>query len=1035
MRRLLLGILLGLLGCAVFAPASQAAFGIEEFALTFENADGTPALQAGSHPFAVTSNVRFHAAPTTIFDEESQNPAEELPEGATKDLDVELPAGLVGDPTAAPRCSGADFIDINEETKEPACSNSSAVGVIVIKTVSAADELAYISAPVYNIAPPEGAVEKLGFAPYGVPIALELDVNMSSPYNVIAKFTDTSQFLPVYGAKLIIWGNPGDPVHDTMRGHCVNASEFTETEELAIWAKYGDLPNGEPAVCHSGVAEQSFVTVPRVCEPLSASFFATSWQDFPAVSGGVAVPTLNGCEHLGFGPTTSAEPTTKAASSPSGLNFSLDVHDEGLTSPTGLAQSDIKRAEVTLPEGMTVNPSAGNGLGACSNADLARETLAAAPGEGCPQSSKLGTVEVETPLLEETLDGSIFVAKPYENEFGTLLAAYMVIKSPKLGVLVKQPLKIVPNPVTGQLTTVAYNIPQLPFSHFRLKFRGGEGAPLITPQCGTHGLSAVLTPWDGGPAVTSTSTFEISSGPGGGPCAAPGAAFGPQIQAGTLNNSAGGFSPFYLQLTRSDSDQEFTNFSTTLPLGLAGVLTGIPFCPEANIAQARTKSGLQEQASPSCPAASLLGHTEVGAGVGSQLTYVPGKLYLAGPYQGDPFSLVSVTPVVVGPFDLGAVVLRFGLHIDPRTAQVSIDPSASEPIPHILQGIVTHIRDIRVTVDRPNFTFNPTSCTPSSIAATVIGAGANFASPADDQSATATSRFQAADCQALKFKPSFKVSTSGKTSKAGGASLSVKLAFPPGSLGTEANIAKVKVDLPKQLPSRLTTLQKACLAATFEANPAECPAASIIGHAKAITPILPVPIEGPAYFVSHGGEAFPSLVMVLQGYGVTIDLTATTFISKAGITSSTFKAVPDQPVSSFELTLPEGKYSALAANGNLCSSKLAMPTAFTAQNGAEIHESTPIAVEGCSTSLSFTHEIEKRTVTLRVSAPAAGRITASGKGLVAKSETAKGRESLTITLKQKHAGKLKTRVKVAFTPSAGKDRKKQAKSAKLTFKK
>jgi len=298
-----------------------------------------------------------------------------------------------------------------------------------------------------------------------------------------------------------------------------------------------------------------------------------------------------------------------------------------------------------------------------------------------------------------------------------------------------------------------------------------------------------------------------------------------------------------------------------------------------------------------------------------------------------------VTSAKVGPFDLGTVVLRFALRIDPYTARVSVDPTASEPIPTIIQGIVTHVRDIRVYIDRNNFTLNPTSCNPLAISSTLtsnLGAGATITSP-----------FQAASCASLKFAPKFTVSTSGKTSRARGASLSVKLTYPQGPAGTYANIAKVKVDLPKQLPSRLTTLQKACTAAQFNANPAGCPPASLIGHAKATTPLIPVPLEGPAYFVSHGGEAFPSLIMVLQGYGVTIDLVGSTFISKAGITSSAFKTVPDQPVGSFELTLPEGKYSALAANGNLCKTKLAMPTAFVAQNGAEIHTTTPIKTTGC----------------------------------------------------------------------------------------
>ena len=359
---------------------------------------------------------------------------------------------------------------------------------------------------------------------------------------------------------------------------------------------------------------------------------------------------------------------------------------------------------------------------------------------------------------------------------------------------------------------------------------------------------------------------------------------------------------------------------------------------------------MAEEASPSCPQTSLLGHSQVGTGVGSVLAYTPGKVYLAGPYNGDPFSLLSVTSAVVGPFDLGTVVIRFGLRLDPHTVQVSVDPSASEPIPHIIDGIVTHVRDIRVSIDRQGFTLNPTSCNPMSISSTLTS---SFA-----QSATISSPFQAASCASLKFAPKFSVSTAGKTSKANGASLQVKLTYPNNSLGTYANLAKAKVSLPKQLPSRLTTLQKACTAAVFDANPSNCPAASRVGKAKVLTPAIPEALEGPAYFVSHGGEAFPDLTIVLKGYGVTVDLVGSTSI-KNGVTTSTFKATPDVPFSSFELSLPQGPNSALAANANLCKSKLAMPSEFTAQNGAVLTQSTPIKVTGCKASLTNKQKLAK----------------------------------------------------------------------------
>ncbi|HEX4436000.1 MAG TPA: hypothetical protein VH061_04320 [Solirubrobacteraceae bacterium] len=954
MKRLTLLFTLALLCSVFFAPPAHAAYGLEDFSLSFAGSDGSPLAQAGAHPFAVESDVRFHTIP------DASVKFGELPDGATRNLDVQLPAGLVGDPTAVPRCSSAGFLEVDANTKKPNCPDSSAVGVIVLKVEDNSEELQFLDAPVYNLAPDAGAVEKLGFNADGVPVAFELVVSAAPPYNVVAKFTNTPQPLAIFKAKLILWGDPASSVHDQERGQCIEP-DWVPTEAVASYQSIfaaGTIPeNPFPNGCKSDVAEAPFITLPATCEPLSASYLSEAWQEFPVVSGPVSVPSLSGCGRLGFGPSVEAAPTTSAASSSSGLDFSLNVHDEGLTSPGGLAQSDIRRAEVTLPEGMTVNPSAANGLGACKNTDLANESLTGAPGSGCPESSKLGTVEVETPLLEETLDGSIFVAQPYENQSGTLLAAYVVIKSPKLGILIKQPLKIVPNPVTGQLTTIADEIPQLPFSHFRLKFKGGEHAPLTTPpDCGSHAVSAVLTPWDGGAPVTSTSTFEVTMGPGGASCAAPGSAFGPQITAGTTNNTAGSFSSFYMQLTRSDTDQEFTNFSTVLPFGLSGDLTGIPYCPEAAIAAARAKSGIQEQGSPSCPAASQLGHTEAGAGVGSSLTYVPGKLYLAGPYQGDPFSLVSITPAVVGPFDLGNIVLRFGLHVDPHTAQASIDPTASEPIPHILNGIVTHIRDIRVSVDRPNFTFNPTSCEHMGVSATLSGLqGAN---------ATIASPFQAAGCANLKFAPTVSVATKAKASRNNGQSLSFKIAYPKGAMGSQAWFKMAKFTIPKQLPARLTTIQKACPAVTFETKRASCPAQSIIGHAVVHTEILPVPLEGNVYFVSHGGEAFPDAVMDLNGDGVHIELDGKTLIRK-GVTSATFSNTPDVPFESIEVTLPAGRYSEFGANLpheklDYCGQKLVMPTQLKAQNGLEINQNTPITVTGCPKSSQKKPKAKKR---------------------------------------------------------------------------
>ena len=917
---------------AVVVPAgAQADFGLHGLDVTFTGADGSVESQAGSHPFAFTTTFGVNTAIVG---------GNEIPEGELRDVNVMLPAGIVGDPTAVPRCSETSFLKfriVNGESGGSSCPDASAVGVIKLGYGFTGPFVE--TTPVYSLVPAPGVVAKLGFFVTGeFPVTVDISLNPDPPHNLIAKATSITQGAFLYGSELTVWGDPASPAHDAQRGDC------------AI----------EGGTCPVNIPEVSFLRLPTSCTgPLSTVFQADSWQHPGAwfeesilTHDGSDPPSplgMTGCAKLGFSPTIAAQPTSQAAQSPTGLDFSLNVADEGLTSPTGLADSDIKKTVVTLPEGMTANPSLAEGLNVCSEEDLKHETVNSLPGEGCPNESKIGTVEVESPLIDEPLKGSLFIAKPYANPFNSLLAIYFVIKNPTLGIIIKQPAKVVPDPQTGQLVTTVENIPQLPFSHFTLHFREGARSPLVTPPaCGTYNTKAVLTPWSGGEPITTTSAFQIISGTNAGPCPAGGVPpFAPQAVAGTLNNNAGNYSQFDLRITRKDGEQELTRFSTIMPPGLTGNLNGISFCPDSAIETARHKTGAQENTEPSCPGASQIGHTLVGAGVGGVLAWAPGKVYLAGPYNGAPLSIVSVTSATVGPFDLGTVVIRFALRINPSTAQVEIDSAGSDPIPHIIQGIVVNVREIHAYIDRNKFILNPTNCNPLSIQNTINGAGANLTTPADDVPVTLNSPFQAADCSNLAFKPSFNVSTSGKTSKANGASLTVKLAYPTAPQGTQANIRSVKVELPKQLPSRLTTLQKACTAAQFNANPAGCPAASVIGHARAITPILPVPLEGPAYFVSNGGEAFPNLIMVLQGYGITIDLVGSTFISKTGITSSTFKTVPDQRVSSFELVLPQGPYSALTANGNLCASKLSMPTEFVGQNGSLLNQNTKVSVTGC----------------------------------------------------------------------------------------
>jgi hypothetical protein len=589
-----------------------------------------------------------------------------------------------------------------------------------------------------------------------------------------------------------------------------------------------------------------------------------------------------------------------------------------------LAAPELQNASVTLPLGLSISPSAADGLQGCSDAQIA---LSSPEAGSCPLASQLGTVKITTPLLSEPVEGQLFLGTPHCDPCSNADASdgnmfRIFLQAQGAGVVIKKQGTIHVNTSTGQLTTTFEDNPQLPFNDLQLVFKGGLRAGLATPQgCGTFTTTSDLTPWSSPitPDATPSSPFSIDWDGNGAAC--PAAPLTPGFNAGTSNPNAGQFSPFTLTFSREDREQDLSGIQVHMPPGLLGMLSSVALCgePQADLG--------------TCAPQSRIGSMTVAAGPGSHPFYEQGSIYLTGPYKGAPFGLSIVVPTVAGPFNLGNVVVRSQINVNAQSAALTV---TSDPLPQILDGIPLRLRTANVTIERPGFIFNPTSCAQQQVTATISGA--------QGAQAPVSAPFAVSGCAGLHFGPKFTVAASGKTSRADGASLDAKIVYPAGA---QSNIAKVKVELPKQLPSRLTTLQKACLAATFEANPAACPAASVIGIAKAITPVLPVPLTGPAYFVSHGGEAFPSLIIVLQGYGVRVDLTAATFISKKGITSSTFNTIPDVPVNSFELYLPEGKHSALGANGNLCTSSPLMPTSFIAQDGAQFKQDTKITVTGC----------------------------------------------------------------------------------------
>jgi hypothetical protein len=879
-------------GMLVCTPVAMAEFGVQSFSVSALNQDGTPDVQAGSHPYEFVTSFMVNPP--------QQEAGHLIADGNLKDLEVELPPGFAGNPNATPKCEYVLF-------SERKCPDETVVGIAHLSLASGGTKLFEPSAPVYNMEPSPGHPAEFAFQVVNiVTVFIDVSVRTGGDYGLTVTTRNIPQTVSTIAAKVTLWGVPAAASHNELRGKCL--SQRGES-------------NGS---CPVSVPTLPLLMNPTSCGiPRSAGIRVDSWQEpgrFKSLT--TSMPELEGCEKLDFSPTIGVTPDGTQGSTPTGLNVGLHVPQESVLNPAGLAEADVKNTKVTLPAGIQLSPSAADGLEACSPEQI---NLHSSEPPTCPIASKVGNVEIVTPLLTEPLVGSVYLASQDNNPFGSLIALYIVAEDKAAGVLVKIAGQTIPDSLTGQLTTTFDETPPLPFSDLKLSFFGTARAPLTTPAaCGTYATETSMEPWSGEPAVHPTSSFQITSGPGGSPCMNP-PPFSPGFVAGSTNLQAGAFSPFTLTMTRPDADQTLGRIEMRMPPGLLGTLAHVKLCEEPQAAQG------------TCGPESLIGHTIVSAGLGNDpYTVTGGKVYITTGYKGAAYGLSIVNPAKAGPFDLGIVVVRAAINVDPHTAALHI---VSDPLPTILDGIPLQIQHVNVSVDRELFTFNPTDCNAMHIVSTLTSS----------QGVTSQTSvpFQVTNCATLAFKPKFQVSTSGKTNRANGASLHVKLTYPASPF--DANISKVKVDLPKQLPSRLTTLQKACPAATFEANPAACPPASIVGHATASTPVLPVGLEGPAYFVSHGGEEFPNLIVVLQGYGTTVDLVGSTFInSKTNITSSTFKTVPDVPVGTFELTLPQGKYSALAANGNLCTKKLAMPTSFVGQNGAEIHQSTPISVTGCA---------------------------------------------------------------------------------------
>jgi len=938
---------LALLALALASPAA-AQFGWKDLDVTFQDAKGNPQTQAGSHPFEMktTLGVNTLVVPGGAIDPKTNKPVDgEVPDGELRDLTVAQIPGFIGDQTAIAQCTAAEFAKRTEGYA--ACPDDSAVGIAAIKgefSVFPAGEEVFLHLPIYNLVPPPGVAAQFGFVAANVPVTFDVVLSESFPYNLVVKLRNIPQALLFYSSTVTLWGTPANEAHDSLRGTCVGSPVEPTPEPISKGS------------CPSDATERPLLTLPRSCQgPLETTFEALSWKDQSAFGTATthddtdAPLGMTGCGLLGFSPQIKAAPTVSQAESPAGIDVSLEVSDPGLRAPEGKAQSDIKKVVMTLPKGVTANPSAAEGQGVCTKAQYEAASLAS---PGCPESAKLGSVEVVSPLLAEPLSGALFLAAPddpatatpgEENPFDTLIALYIVIRSAKYGISITQAGKVVPDEATGQLVSTFDDIPQLPFSRFNLHFREGPRAPLATPGlCGTYTSDALLYPWaDPEDPVPATSSFSVTSGPGAGPCPAGVPPFAPGFEAGSLNNAAGAYSPFYMRLTRRDGEQDMTRFDSILPPGVTGKIAGVAKCPDAALALAKSRSGRAEIASPSCPAGSQIGRVLVGAGVGPALTYVPGKIYLAGPFAGDPLSIAVITPAVAGPFDVGTVVVREALTLDPVSAEVQVDGSASDPIPHILKGIPLKLRDLRVFVDRDNFTLNPTSCDPSSVRATLFGSAADVFSPADDAPVALSARYQAANCGALGFAPKLAINLKGGTRRAKFPALTGVLTPRPG----DANIGRAVVTLPSSENLEQAHIGTICTRPKFNAR--ECPAASVYGRAKAFTPLLDEPLEGPVYLRANGGEReLPDLVADLRGV---VDFTLIGYIDAVNARiRTTFATPPDVPVSKFVLEMQGGKKGLLVNNTNICAHRGAQhaKARFTAHNG-KVFEARPLVGARC----------------------------------------------------------------------------------------
>ncbi len=895
-------------------------FGIDAFdAQVTADASGTPFTQAAGHPFEASTafEINSHTDPSVLVGD--PQPVEPL-----KDATVDLPAGFVGDPTGVPQCTSAQLSNTAGPTPEPLCSPASQVGTATVlfngQVISGVGLGNTSVLPVFNLVPPPNVPARFGINAAGSIIVFDAGVRSGGDYGLTVRVHNVPEGLPILGTSVTFWGVPSDSSHDFERacsgvvGPGLGGPSCTSGEPARAFLR-------NPTSCtDTGVGLPTTLSVDSWFNPTSVqsrTVFSHALPAFPlspADWGAQQGPT--GCASVPFDPTLSAQPVDgSSAGAPAGMAFDITLPQSD--DPTTIGESDLKKAVVTLPVGVRVSPASADGLAGCNSAQIA---LNSGSEPMCPDTSKLGDVTIDTPLLDVPVTGGIYLATPFDNPFNSLVAVYLVASAK--GVVIKVPGQASLDPTTGQITTTFDNNPQLPFSRLHLEFKAGPRAPLTLPNaCATYTTTAEFTGWSG-KVVDTQNSFTLTHDARGNPCPS---AFSPRFSAGTVSNTAGSTSSFALRLTRQDEDQDLSGLTVHMPSGLTGKVASAVLCSNADAANG------------TCPDGTKIGDVTVGAGAGPNPFYITnGRAYITGPYKGAPFGLSIVVPAVAGPFNLGNVNVRSALFVDKHDATLRV---VTDPLPTILQGIPLDVRDIRVNIDKPNFIVNSTSCAVKSVTGVVASTAGATANVSD--------RYQAAECASLGFKPKMVLAVGGKGHLHRGAPtpFTTRVTMPRG----DANLRFVRVTLPNTIDARLTVINDACTRAQFENDVAKCAHAKA-GTAVAVTPLLRDPLRGNVYFVRNG-HPIPDLFIALRGQ-VAFDLIGRVTIPGGTHLATTFDAAPDVPLTSFTLRLAgDRKHGSVGAAADLCSAASKKQKAaldYIGQNGKVDQVDQALLVHGCA---------------------------------------------------------------------------------------